>query len=88
VPLAAVHESGVDAERDVVQEHAAVDAPDVDALLGAVERSQRIERIVGVEPDVAGEVVPRPERHADEGQVALDRDRCDRCERPVSAGDP
>src|SRR2546427_724430 len=60
VALAAVDEPGVGAERDVVEEDPLADPPDVDSPLGAAERGQRGERIVAVEPDVAGEVVPRP----------------------------
>ena len=41
-----------------------------------------------VEPDVPSEVVPRPERDADEGQVALERDPGDAPERAVAPGHP
>ena len=87
--LATVHELRVDAERDVVEEEPVARAPDVDQALGAVvERGERGSRIVAVEPDVAGEVVARPERNADERQVPLDRDRGDRGERAVAARYP
>ena len=87
--LAPVHEPRVQAERDVVQEEALADASDVDAPLDAVvERGERAERIVAVEAEVAGEVVPRPERDADERHVLLDRDLCDGSERAVAARHP
>ncbi len=79
VVLAPVHEAGVDAERDVVEEDAVADLADVDLSLDriVVEGRQRAERIVAVEADVSGEVVPRSERNADEGRVGLERDRGD-----------
>ena len=87
VVLAAVHELRVDAERDVVQEEPVVRAADVDAALVAVdERFERADRVVAVEPEVAREVVARPERDARERQVALDRHVGDRRERAVAAG--
>ena len=46
---------------------------------------ERGKRIVAVEPEVAGEVVPRAERDDDERQVALDGDLCNRRERAVAA---
>ncbi len=87
--LAPVHEPRVDPERDVVEEEAVVCAPDVDAPLDAVvERSEGGDRVVAVEPEVAREVIPRPERDADERDVLLDRDLGDGGERPVAAGHP
>ena len=87
--LAPVHEPRVEAERDVVQEEPVADAADVDAPLDpVVEGGERRERIVAVEAEVAGEVVPRPERDADERHVLLDRDLGDRRERAVAAGHP
>ena len=62
----------VDAERDVVQEEPVADAADVHPPLRAAERAERAERVVPIEADVAGEVIPGAERDADEGQVALD----------------
>jgi hypothetical protein len=57
-------------------------------LLGITipEGRQGRQRIVAVEPEVAGEVVAGAERDADEGQVALDADRRHRRERAVPAG--
>ena len=43
-------------------------------------------RVVAVEAEVAGEVVPRAARHRHEGEVALDRDARDGAERAVAAG--
>jgi hypothetical protein len=87
--LAPVHEPGVDAERHVVEEDAVPGAADVDQPFGpARERVKRCDRVVAVEAEVAGEVVARAEGHADEGQLALERDLRDRAERAVAAGDP
>ena len=55
-------------------------------LDAVVERGQRRDRVVAVEPEVAREVVPRPERDADERDVLLDRDLGDGGERAVAAG--
>jgi hypothetical protein len=86
VVLAPVDEVRVDPERDVVEEEPAAHAADVDAPHDAVdERVESACRVVAVEPEVAREVVPRPERHADERQPALDRDVCNDRERPVAA---
>ena len=86
--LTAVHQPRVDAERDVVQEEPLARAADVDAPLGAaVERLQRSDRIVTVEPEIPGEMVAGPERDADERGVALERNAGDRRERPIASGD-
>ena len=50
------------------------------------KRVERGERVVAVEPEVAREVVARPERDDDERQVALDRDRGHARHRAVAAG--
>ena len=84
--LAPVHERRVDPERDVVQEAAAADAAHVHAPFLAAEALERAERVVPIEPDVAGEVIPGAERNADEGQIALDRDRGDARHGAVTAG--
>ena len=82
----AVHEARVRAQRDVVEEEPVVRAPDVDHALDAVvERSERRNRVVAIEPDIAGEVVARAERDADERQAPLDRDVGNRGERAVAA---
>ena len=52
------------------------------------ERIERADRVVAVEPDVAREVIARPERDAYERQPALQRDLGDRRERTVAARDP
>ena len=62
--------------------------PDVDRRARALEGIERRERVVAVESEVPREVVPRPERHADERHVALDRHARDRGERAVAARDP
>src|SRR6185312_15588765 len=86
--FASVHEAGVDPERDVVQEETLVRTADVDAPFGPTERLQRAARVVPVDPEVAGEVVARSERDADEGQVSFERDAGDRRQRSVSACHP
>ena len=64
------------------------DPAHVDSALGSPERVERGERVVTIEAEVPREVVPGPERDADEGQAALDRDRGHRCERAVASGHP
>src|SRR6185369_16148396 len=86
VVLAAVHERRVDPERDVVQEAATADPADVHTPLFSAERLERAERVVSIEPNVAGEVIPGAEGNADEGQIALDRDRGDARHGAVTAG--
>lgn len=86
--LPSVHEAGVDAERDVVEEQALPGSADVDPALNPVERGQRCERIVTVEADVAREVVSGAEGDADERKLPRERDVGDRCQRPVAARDP
>ena len=88
VLLALVDELRIHPERDVVEEHPPVHLPDVHAPLGAPERVECRDRVVAVQPDVPREVIPSPERDADERQAALDRDRGDRCERAVATGHP
>ena len=88
VVLATVDEVRVGAERDVVEEHAVVRPSDVDPPLGSGVGVECADRVITVEPDIAGEVVPGAERDAHERQVPLDRDRRDRRERAVPAGDP
>ena len=86
-PLAPVDEPRVDAQRDVVQEHLVADTADVDAALDAVTKCREgRQRVVGVEPDIAREVVARAPRDADERQVPLDGHLSDGAERAVAAG--
>jgi hypothetical protein len=87
VLLAPVHELGVEAERDVVQEHVPVHAAGVDPALDPEERLERGERIVAIEPEIAREVVARPVGDADERKVALERDLGDGRQRAVATGD-
>src|SRR5581483_6944176 len=57
----------VDAERDVVEEEAAVHIRHVDAALDRVgERLERGDEVVSIEAEIEREVVPGPGRHADE----------------------
>jgi hypothetical protein len=85
--LALVDETGVDAERDVVEEDPVGDPPDVDPAFGAAaERSERREGIVAVEAEIAGEVVAGAERDTDERGVAIECDLRDRREGAVAAG--
>ena len=84
--LAAVHQPGVEPERDVVQEELLAHAPHVDLPLDPGESVERRNRVVAVEPEVAGEVVARAVGDADEGNVPRDRDRCHGRERAVATG--
>ena len=54
--------------------------------LVAVEGVKRGNRVVSVQPEIAREVVPRPEGHAHERQPALHGDGCDACDRAVASG--
>jgi hypothetical protein len=86
--LASVHKARVDPERDVVQEETLVGTADIDAPFGPTECVQRASRVVSVDPEVAGEVVARSERDADEGQVSFERDAGNRRERSITARHP
>ena len=78
---------GVEAERDVVDEHAPVDLGQVDAALAAVdERVERADDVVAVDAEVEREVVARARRDAGVGQVELGGDRGDDRLRAVAAG--
>src|SRR3954469_3179841 len=59
VVLAPVHESRVEAQRDLVEEQRRVRTPDVYAPFRSRVRAQRANWFVPVEPEVAGEVVAR-----------------------------
>jgi hypothetical protein len=83
-----VHESGVEAQRDVVEEDSTVHSGGVDPTFRAVESRERGERVVWVEAEIPREVVPRTERDADEGNVLLERDGRNCPQRTVSARDP
>jgi hypothetical protein len=86
--FASVNETGIDPERDVVQEETLVGTADIDAPFGPTECVQRAARVVSVDPEVAGEVVARSERDADEGQVSFERDAGDRRQRSITARHP
>jgi hypothetical protein len=88
VVLAAVDELRIGADRDVVEEEPLADAPDVDPSLHSFEGIERGGRVVTVEPEVTGKVVPGAERHADELQIPLDRRLRESRQRAVAAGDP
>lgn len=89
VLLPPVYEPGVEPERDVVEEEPFARAADVDpALDAAVEGGERRDRVVPVEPEIAGEVVAGAERDDDERHVLLDRHVGDRGERAVTARHP
>ena len=82
-----MHEPRVHAERDVVEKEPAVRAPDVDATFRPSEGTERCHWFVTVEPEVAREVIARPERDADERGLTLERHLRHRCERAVAPGD-
>src|SRR5439155_13159179 len=85
----AMHEPRVDAERHVVQEEAPVHATDVDAPFTAgVERTERSDRIVTIETQIAGEMVTGSERDADERAIALECNLGHGRQRAVAAGHP
>ncbi len=84
-----LHDDGVDAERDVVQEVAVVHRCEVDtAFDGITERADALAWVPSVQPEIEGKVVPGPRRHADEGQTVLDGDRRHQCLRTVAARHP
>jgi len=88
VMLAAVDESRVEAERDVVEERAPVHSAEVDSTFLACEPGKRPDGVVAVEAEVAREMVARAVGDADERELALDRDARDGGERPVAARHP
>ena len=79
VPVArALDRLGVQAERDVVDEHPAVDLGEVHPPLTAVdERVESADDVVAVHAEVEGEVVPGAGRHAGVRQPELGGDRGD-----------
>jgi hypothetical protein len=79
-----VDEARIEPQRDVVEKEAIADRTHVDPPLAAVEGREGCDRVVPVDAEVSGEVVPCPERNADEGKVAPDGDRRDGGERAVS----
>src|SRR3954465_11904558 len=86
VALPAVHQPGVDAERHVVEEDSLGHAADVGSPLDAIlEGRERPDRVVPVEAHVAGEMVPRAERDADERGTGLECDPGDGAERAVAS---
>jgi hypothetical protein len=79
---------GIDAERNVVDERAAIDAPYVHAPFVAtggegIESAQRADEI---QPEIAGKVVQGARGHHQDGQSALHGHPRHRCHRPVAAG--
>ncbi len=81
------HDGSVEAERDVVHEHVAVDVSQVhrplDGLSVTVERA---DDVVTVESEVECEMVPRAGRHHDHRQPHLGRHRADHRLGTVAAG--
>ncbi len=69
VMFSPVDECRVVTEADVVEEEVARDPAHVDAPFPPAERVERRDRVVAVEPEVAREVVARPERHADDREA-------------------
>ena len=87
LPFRVVDEAREEAQRDVVEKEALADRAHVDPPLAALKGCEGSDRVVPVDSQVPSEVVPRPERDADERQVALERDRRDGGERAVPTGD-
>ena len=82
-------EARVEPQRNVVQEDPSVDRSDVDsALLAAAKSVEHGHRIVAVEAEISGKVVPGPERDADEGHVVLESLAGHGPQRPISSGHP
>jgi hypothetical protein len=81
-----VDKARVETERNVVQEPTFPYASDVDGALLAVEGPEGAYRILRVEAEVEGEMIPGPERDADEGPLGLHSDSCNGSEGPVAAG--
>ena len=80
-----LHDVGVDAERNVVDEQPAVHRRVVDPTFDRVsKRVHRVPRIVSVQSEVEREVVASSGAHTDEGQSVLDRDCRDECLRTVT----
>ena len=79
-----MYEARIQPQRDVVQKEALADRADVDPPLSALEGCEGSERVLSVDAEVSGEVVPSPERNADERKVALEGDCDDGGERSVS----
>jgi hypothetical protein len=79
-----VHEARIQPQGDVVEKEALADRADVDPPLAALEGRKGSDRVVPIDAEVSGEVVPSPERNADERKVALEGDRDDGGERSVS----
>ena len=81
------HDRGVEAERDVVHEHVAVDVGEVHRPLhGLSVGVERADDVVTVEAEVARQVVPRARRHDDHGQSHLDRHGADHRLGSVASG--
>ena len=65
---------GVDPERDVVEKEVAAHLADIDPALDAVAESVKAGDWIGrIQPEVSGEVVAGPRRHANERQVTRQR---------------
>ena len=76
--LGRLDDLGVEPERHVVHEHVAVHLGEIHGPLDrVVERVERAHDVVAVDPEVEGEVVPRPGRDHDHGDAALGGDARD-----------
>jgi hypothetical protein len=81
-----LHDLGVDPQRGVVDEHAAVDLRKVDEPLGAAgERVKRADDVVSIEAEVESEVVPRSCGHHHVRDPVCRGDGRDEGLRPVAA---
>ena len=73
-------DGGVDAQRDVVDEEPVVHRRIVDSALDRIaEGVHALARVAAVQPEVEGEVVPRPCGDAHEGKIVLHRDGGHQC---------
>jgi hypothetical protein len=84
-----VDEACIEPERNVVQEDPSVDRSDVNsALLAAAKSVEHGHRIIAVEAEISGKVVPGSERDADKGHVVLESLAGHGPQRPISPGHP
>ena len=84
-----LHGCPVDPERDVVEEQATVHVADIDRAFERIgERVERADEIVRRDAEIAGEVVARTGRDADERQSVGHRGRRHDRQRSVSARHP
>jgi hypothetical protein len=78
---------GIESQRDVVDEYAAVDLRNVDPALAPVgEGVEGADEVFAVDAEVEGEVVAGARRHAGVGQIELGGGRGDNRLRAIAAG--